>query len=98
MEILSYIILGLFILGLIGYIVYKIKKDGLTSLAIELIVQAEDYYENGMNTEKKEFVVKTIKNVLPKPLSYFMTVENIDYFVQEVFNAVKPALNYGRQK
>lgn len=98
MEILSYVILGLFILGLIGYIVYKIKKDGLTSLAIELIVQAEDYYENGMNTEKKEFVVKTIRSVLPKPLNYFMTVENVDYFVQEVFNAVKPALNYGRQK
>ena len=93
MEILSYVILGLFILGLIGYVVYMIKKEGLVNVAIELIFQAEMYYEKGMNTEKKQFVVNAIKSLLPAAIKPFITVDALDKFAQGVFNTVKPIMD-----
>ena len=93
MEILNYAVLLIFIVGLVGYIVYKIKKEGLTEVVIQLIIQAENFYEKGLNAEKKKFVVETIQKALPKPLKYLMTTESLDDFVEGIFQMVKPALN-----
>lgn len=93
MEILSYIVLAIFIIAIISYVVYMIKKEGLVNVAIELIFQAEMYYEKGMNIEKKKFVVNAIKSLLPTAVKPFITVDALDKFVQSVFDTVKPIMD-----
>lgn len=93
-TIISIIIIGIFILGVIGFIAWQIKEKGLRNFAIELIVKAEEEFNDGENDAKFEYVVNGLKAVIPAPFNLFITVNMIENLVQNVFDVVKAALDY----
>lgn len=85
------------------WLVWQIKKKGLREFAIEMILEAEEKIEQGQNSEKMHYVVKAIKSVLGKTkigilLSMFVTDENIEKFIQGIFDSIKKALDYTPNK
>ena len=99
MEYIPYIVIGILVIGFIGYIAYSIKKKGLKQTALEWILIAEKEFQKGENKEKFEYVYKAIYNVLPAFVKAFVSeevAENLlSKFIQSVFDFVKPALDYG---
>lgn len=97
MNILSIIIIAIFILiilSVIGIKLYKtIKLNGLKQTAIDLICRAEKEYEKGKNSEKFQSVCNTIVALLPAPARIFINQSTIEYFVQKVFDSIKVALD-----
>ena len=81
------------------WIIWQIKKKGLREFAIDMILEAEEKIEQGQNSEKMSYVIKSIKAFLGTTkigllLSMFITDENIEKFIQEVFDGLKKALDY----
>lgn len=81
------------------YLIWQIKKKGLKEFAIDMILEAEEKIEQGQNDDKMNYVIKAIKSFLGKTkigllLSVFITDENIEKFIQEVFDGLKKALDY----
>jgi regulator of protease activity HflC (stomatin/prohibitin superfamily) len=74
------------------YIAWRIYKNGLRKVAIELIVKAEATLHD--NQEKFEAVCAGIIVKLPFPFSFIITTAIVEEFVQKVFDEVKIALDY----
>lgn len=75
-------------------IVYLIKKNGLKSTVRQLILEAEDKFEKGMNDEKMNFCIQQFINKLPAVVQYFVTYESVKNFIQGIFNCLKQAMDY----
>ena len=97
-TILSIIIVVLLVIAFIIWLAWQIKKKGLKKFATEMIVKAEDMYEQGQNSEKLNFVIDKVIAILPTPLQFFITREAVKNFVQSVFDTVKKALDYVPRK
>lgn len=81
------------------WVVWQIKKKGLREFAIDMILEAEAKIEQGRNDDKMKYVVLSIKSFLGRTkigilLSMFVTDENIEKFIQEIFDGLKKALDY----
>lgn len=97
-TIISIIIVILLIIAFIIWLAWQIKKKGLKQFATEMIVKAEDMYEQGQNSEKLNFVIDKVIAMLPTPLQFFITRNAVKNFVQNVFDTVKKALDYVPRK
>lgn len=91
------------VIGFIIWIAWQIKKKGLKEFAIDMIIKAEDMYEQGQNNEKMQYVIDKVKTILNtttigKVLTIFITEENIKKFIQNVFDNLKKALDYKPSK
>lgn len=85
------------------WLAWQIKKKGLKEFATQMIIKAEDIYKKGQNSEKMSFVIEKIKKVLEtttlgKILLIFITEENIEKFIQQIFDNIKLALDYQPKK
>lgn len=85
------------------YLYWEIKKRGLKEFAIDMILEAEDALEKGQNSEKMKYVIVRIKEFLSLSkigsiLCLFLTDENIEEFIQDIFNGIKKALDYVPKK
>lgn len=97
-TIISIIIVAILVIAFIIWIAWQIKKKGLKQFATEMIVKAEDMYEQGQNSEKLNFVIDKVIDMLPGVLQFFITREAVKNFVQSVFDTVKKALDYVPKK
>ena len=98
-TIVSVVIAVVAIIAFVIYLVWQIKKKGLKEFAIDMILEAEGKIEQGQNSEKMGYVIKAIKSFLCTTkigciVSIFVTDENIEKFIQEVFDGLKKALDY----
>lgn len=96
-ETVCILILLLYCLGVLCYLIYRIKKEGLRPVVIDLILEAEDSFEKGKNREKMEWVIEKVLYMIPKPFQLFLTVENVENFIQRIFDEIKEVLDYGNQ-
>ena len=91
------------VIGFIIWIAWQIKKKGLKEFAIDMIIKAEDMFQKGQNSEKMQYVIDKVKEVLKsttigKVISVFITEENIEKFIQSIFDNLKKALDYKPSK
>ena len=97
MEVLSIaviVIIMVLFLGFVGFKLYSnIKLKGLRQTAIDLIIEAENAYEKGKNSEKFQAVFKGVIEALPAPARIFLNESTINYFIQSVFDSIKGALD-----
>ena len=77
------------------FIAWKIYKNGLRKVAIDLIVEAEDTLKN--NREKFISVVSKLIAQIPFPFSMLITEYSVEKFVQKVFDEIKIALDYQKE-
>lgn len=91
MEVIQIISLVVIVLVAALFIAWKIYKNGLRKVAIELIVEVEDLLKD--NQEKFNTVVNGILVRLPFPFN-FIPVNFIEKFVQATFDEIKKALDY----
>lgn len=75
-------------------VIYFIKKNGLKATVRQLILEAEDKFEKGMNDEKMNFCIQQFINKLPIAIQYFVTYESVKNFIQGIFNYLKQAMDY----
>lgn len=92
-------VIALIVLGFIIKFAWEIKKKGLREFTIDMILKAEDLFEKGKNSEKMEFVITAIENLLStsklgRILLIFITEESIETFIQNIFDNLKKALDY----
>ena len=97
-TIISIVIVAILVIVFIIWLVWQIKKKGLKQFATEMIVKAEDMYEQGQNSEKLNFVIDKVIDMLPGVLQFFITRNAVKNFVQNVFDTVKKALDYVPKK
>ena len=97
-AVISIILVVLIVVAFIIWLAWQIKKKGLREFATEMIVKAEDMYQQGENQEKLNYVIDKVIGMLPKPLQFFITREAVNNFVQSVFDTVKKALDYVPKK
>ena len=76
------------------WLFWQIKKKGLKGFVTEMILKAEDEFEEGKNSEKMNFVIDAVIKLIPKPLSLFITRKTIQGFIQKIFDSIKLALDY----
>lgn len=82
------------ILSIIGLKLYSsIRLKGLRQTAIDLIVNAEEAFDKGMNDEKFQAVVSGIIDCLPSVAKLVINESTIKMFVQAVFDSIKAALD-----
>ena len=94
LSIIVIVIIMILFLGFIGFKLYSnIKLKGLRQTAIDLIVEAENAYEKGINDEKFKAVFKGLTNALPAYARVFLTEDTINFFIQSVFDSIKGALD-----
>ena len=102
-SIIGITIVAIIVIIFIIKLAWQIKKKGLKGFAIDMILKAEDLYEKGQNSEKMQFVIDEIKAILEETrtgriLSIFITEENIEKFIQNIFDNLKKALDYTPNK
>lgn len=97
-TIIGIVIVAIIIIAFIIWLIWQIKKKGLKGFVTEMIVKAEDMYQQGENQEKLNYVIDKVIGMLPKPLQFFITRESVNNFVQSVFDTVKKALDYVPKK
>ena len=97
-TIISIIIVALIVIAFVVWLIWQIKKKGLKEFVTEMIVKAEDMYQQGENQEKLNYVIDKVIAMLPTPLQFFITREAVKKFVQSVFDTVKKALDYVPKK
>ena len=95
MEVTQIIALVVIILVAAIYIAWKIYKNGLRKVAIDLIVEVEERFED--NQEKFNIVVSGILARLPFPFNILITSTCVEKFVQAVFDEIKKALDYQKK-
>lgn len=83
------IVLAVLIIG--TYIVWTIYKNGLKSVVVHLIVEAERLLED--NQDKFNTVVNGVLARLPVPFN-LIPVSFIEKLCQKIFDEVKEALDY----
>lgn len=91
---LGLVIIALFFIYIIGRVAWSIKKKGLKGTVIEMIVDAEQRFKQGQNSEKLNYVIDKVISVIPMPLSLFITRDTIKKFAQKIFDEIKVALDY----
>ena len=91
------LVLLLCCLSILFYLIYRIRKEGLRRVAMDLILDAEKNFEKGENKEKMEYVIENLLYFIPKPMKIFLTPENIENFIQYIFDEIKAILDYGNQ-
>ena len=91
-QIIALIVIVLACIASILYLAWKIKKNGLRKVAIDLIVEAEERLED--NEEKFNAVVNTLIMLLPKPFNFIITTRTVEKLVQNTFDEIKKALDY----
>lgn len=91
---LELVIIALFFVVAIIYIAWQIKKNGLRGAVVNLIVKAEDMYNDGDNEQKINYVIDKVIALLPVPFNLLITRETIRKFIQKVFDETKKALDY----
>lgn len=96
--IIGILVVTILVIAFIIWLVWQIKKKGLKQFATEMIVKAEDMFHKGENSQKLNYVIDKIIDALPKILQIFITRENVEKFVQSVFDVVKKALDYTPKK
>ena len=96
MDIIQIICIAVIIIIVAIFIAWKIYKEGLREVVIDLIVEAENRMKD--NDMKFHTVVQGIIVKLPLPFSLIISTETIERLVQSVFNEIKVALDYGREK
>lgn len=96
-ETLCIIILIVACIVTLSVLWYKIQKEGLRKIAIEFILIAEKTFESGEGKEKMYFVIDKIINVLPLPFRIILTSEDIEKFIQYIFDEIKEVLEYGNK-
>lgn len=97
-TIIAIVIVAIVVIAFIIWLIWQIKKKGLKEFATEMIVKAEDMYQQGENQEKLNYVIDKVIAMLPRPLQFFITREAVKNFVQNVFDTVKKALDYVPKK
>ena len=99
MEYIPYIVLAIVVIAFVIYIIYSTKKKGLKQTALEWILIAESEFQKGQNDAKFAFVYRSLYNLLPAVIKVFISedvAKNIlSKFIQDVFDYIKPALDYG---
>lgn len=93
-TIIGIVIVAILVIAFVIWLVWQIKKKGLKEFATEMIVKAEDMFEQGENQEKLNYVIDKVIAMLPTPLQFFITRDAVKNFVQSVFDTVKKALDY----
>jgi C4-dicarboxylate transporter len=78
------------------YVYFQIKNKGLRELAINLIIEAENIFEEGKNSEKFDYVFEQFYSILPLILKLILTKKNIINFIQMVFEEIKISLDYDK--
>lgn len=76
------------------YLLWQVKKNGLRATVIHLIVCAEKMLGSGQGKAKMDYVIDKFIEILPLPVRFFITEEEIEYFVQHIFDEIKEALDY----
>lgn len=102
-QIIGILIAVALVIGFIIYVAWQIKKKGLREFAIDTILEAEKEFAQGQNKEKMQHVIVAIKTILAtnavgRILTIFITDENIEKFIQSVFDSIKKALDYEPKK
>ena len=92
-------IVALAVIAGLLYLGWQIKKKGLREIAIDMILKAEANIEKGQNNEKMRYVINEIKLHLKetrigKILALFITEDDIEEFIQNIFDGLKKALDY----
>lgn len=92
-------VVAVVVIAFIIWLVWQIKKNGLREFVIDMIVEAEETFHDGQNKEKMKYVIGELKDFLSvsligKLISFFLTEENIEKFIQGVFDSIKIALDY----
>ena len=91
MDIFQIILMVLAVLFIIAYIAWVIYKNGLKSVVVHLIVEAERLLED--NQDKFNTVVNGVLARLPVPFN-LIPVSFIEKLCQRIFDEVKEALDY----
>ena len=91
MCIIALILACIFVLG---YLLYQIKKNGLRATVIQLIVYAEKTLGSGQGKAKMDYVIDKLISILPIPVRFFITREEVQDFAQHIFDEIKEALDY----
>lgn len=92
MQLTQILLLVMIALALVIIIAWKIYKNGLRKVVIDLIVEVEETLSD--NEEKFNMVVNGIIAKLPLPFNIIITTNTIKKFVQKTFDEVKKALDY----
>lgn len=97
--IIQIIIVAIIVVAFFIWLAWQIKKKGLKEFVIDAILEAESLYKKGQNSEKMQSVIDKLKAILEstkigKILMIFITEEDIQKFIQSVFDNLKKALDY----
>lgn len=92
-DTISIIVLIISFVILVGCLFYEIKKNGLIKVAIQIIEKAEDIFGRGKGQEKMQYAITQLLVLLPKPIRYFVTVDAVEEFINDVFKDVKEMLH-----
>lgn len=93
-TIISIIVIAVVVITIAIFLIYKIKKNGLRKTAIQFIVEAEKEFEKGKNSEKFNYVLNAVYELLPSILKIFITKDMIVKLIQKTFDEIKVALDY----
>lgn len=93
-EALCILILIVVCVAILIYLLWRIKKEGLRQVVVDLIVYAESEYGSGKGEEKMEYVIESFIKLIPAPFNFFITTSAVKSFIQNVFDSIKTALDY----
>ena len=96
MELTQILLLIVVVLAFIVIVAWKIYKNGLRKVVIELIVEVEETLSD--NEEKFNTVVNAIITRLPIPFNFIITTNAVKKFVQKTFDEIKKALDYQKKE
>lgn len=74
---------------------YKVQKEGLRKTIIDLILVAEKSFSAGRGTDKMDYVIGNVLNILPTPIKGIITIDMVEKFIQNIFDEIKEVLEYG---
>ena len=96
MELTQILLLIVVVLAFIVIVAWKIYKNGLRKVIIDLIVEVEETLSD--NEEKFNTVVNAIITRLPIPFNFIITTNTVKKFVQKTFDEIKKALDYQKKE
>lgn len=96
MELTQILLLIVVVLAFIVIVAWKIYKNGLRKVIIDLIVEVEETLSD--NEEKFNTVVNAIILRLPIPFNFIITTNTVKKFVQKTFDEIKKALDYQKKE
>ena len=92
MEITQILLLIIIVLAAVIILAWKLYKNGLRKVVIDLIVEVEETLND--NEEKFNTVVNGVIMKLPLPFNLIITTNTVKKFVQSTFDEIKKALDY----